>query len=192
MSAEDQAFWTGLAKRSRLVAAAIGEIADDGEAQDHHGPWWRAHERASLAGAVGIQRMGGEDAHADQGEDSCWEIHHCPASHSPIVARNLLRDCFQIRSKMNCMAVVPVLLTTRNAALCFRMFSSAPENGFVRASVRTEWWQFRDGRACFLWHQRSDSIMLEAIVLLLGVSTFALILIAFWGLDLRGLRRRRG
>ncbi len=26
---------------------------------------------ASLAGAVGIQRMGGEDAHADQGEDSC-------------------------------------------------------------------------------------------------------------------------
>ena len=26
---------------------------------------------ASLAGAVGIQRMGGEDAHADQGEDTC-------------------------------------------------------------------------------------------------------------------------
>ena len=25
----------------------------------------------SLAGAVGIQRMGGENAHADQGEDSC-------------------------------------------------------------------------------------------------------------------------
>ena len=40
--------------------------------------------------------------------------------------------------------------------------------------------------------QRSDSIMLEAIVLLLGVSTCALILIAFWGLDLRGMRRRRG
>jgi hypothetical protein len=40
--------------------------------------------------------------------------------------------------------------------------------------------------------QRSDSIMLEAIVLLLGVSTCALILIAFWGLDLLGMRRRRG
>ena len=26
---------------------------------------------ARLAGAVGIQRMGGEDAHADQGEDRC-------------------------------------------------------------------------------------------------------------------------
>jgi hypothetical protein len=34
--------------------------------------------------------------------------------------------------------------------------------------------------------------MLEAIVLLLGVSTLALILIAFWGLDLSGMRRRRG
>jgi hypothetical protein len=41
-------------------------------------------------------------------------------------------------------------------------------------------------------HQRSDSVMLEAIVLLLGVSTCALILIAFWGLDLFGMRRRRG
>ena len=26
---------------------------------------------ASLVGAVGIQRMGGEDAHADEGEDTC-------------------------------------------------------------------------------------------------------------------------
>jgi hypothetical protein len=43
-----------------------------------------------------------------------------------------------------------------------------------------------------LRHQRSDSIMLEAIVLLLGVSTCALILIAFWGLDLLGMRRRKG
>jgi hypothetical protein len=59
------------------------------------------------------------------------------------------------------------------------------------------------------WRQRNDDnfaagahafcitsgvirVMLEAIVLLLGVSTFALILIAFWGLDLRGMRRRRG
>ena len=41
-------------------------------------------------------------------------------------------------------------------------------------------------------HQRSDSVMLEAIVLLLAVSTCALILIAFWGLDLFGMRRRRG
>jgi hypothetical protein len=39
-----------------------------------------AASAASLAGAVGIQRMGGEDAHADQGEDSCRELDHCPAS----------------------------------------------------------------------------------------------------------------
>jgi hypothetical protein len=43
-----------------------------------------------------------------------------------------------------------------------------------------------------LCHQRSDSVMLEAIVLLLAVSTCALILIAFWGLDLFGMHRRRG
>jgi len=34
--------------------------------------------------------------------------------------------------------------------------------------------------------------MLEAIVLLLGVSTCALLLIAFWGSGLFGMRRRRG
>jgi hypothetical protein len=34
--------------------------------------------------------------------------------------------------------------------------------------------------------------MLEVIVLLLGVSTFVLVLMAFWGLDLRGMRGRRG
>jgi hypothetical protein len=136
--------------------------------------------------------MGGEYAHADQGEDSGWELDHWPASRSWIVARNLLRDWFQMRSKKNCMLAVPVFLTTTYAALCFRTFSSARENGFVGTLAATEWWQFRGGSACFLWHQRSDSVMLEAIVLLLGVSTCALILIAFWGLDLLGMRRRRG
>jgi len=36
-----------------------------------------------------------------------------------------------------------------------------------------------------------DSIMLEAIVLLLSLATCALILIAFWGLDLLRIRSRR-
>jgi hypothetical protein len=36
-----------------------------------------------------------------------------------------------------------------------------------------------------------DSIMLEAIMLLLGVAACALILIAFWGLDVLGIRSRR-
>jgi len=51
---------------------------------------------------------------------------------------------------------------------------------------------FATGAHAFATPARSDSIMLEAIVLLLGVSTCALILIAFWGLDLLGMRRRRG
>jgi hypothetical protein len=34
--------------------------------------------------------------------------------------------------------------------------------------------------------------MLEAIVVSLALATCALILIAFWGLDLFGIRRRRG
>lgn len=89
---------------------------------------------ASLTGAVGIQCMGGEDAHAEEGED----LDHSRASCSPIVARKLLRDWFQRRSKMNCMSAVPVLLITRYAALCFRMFSSHPENGFVRRFAGTE------------------------------------------------------
>jgi hypothetical protein len=40
-----------------------------------------------------------------------------------------------------------------------------------------------------LRHQRSES-MLEAIVVLLALATCALIIIAFWGLDLLGMRRR--
>jgi hypothetical protein len=72
------------------------------------------------------------------------------------------------------------------------MFSSAPENGFVRTFSRNSMMTILR-QARMLWrHQRSDSVMLEAIVLLLAVSTCALILIAFWGLDLFGMRRRRG
>jgi hypothetical protein len=36
-----------------------------------------------------------------------------------------------------------------------------------------------------------DSIMLETIMLLLGLEACALILIAFWGLDVLGIRGRR-
>jgi hypothetical protein len=40
--------------------------------------------------------------------------------------------------------------------------------------------------------RRSDSGMLEIIVLLLGASTCALLLIAFWGLDLLRVHGRKG
>jgi hypothetical protein len=39
-----------------------------------------------------------------------------------------------------------------------------------------------------LRHGGDDSIMLEAVVLLLSLATCALILIAFWGLDLLRIR----
>jgi hypothetical protein len=35
------------------------------------GEVWSDAVSASLVGAVGIQRMGGKDAHADEGEDTC-------------------------------------------------------------------------------------------------------------------------
>jgi hypothetical protein len=78
--------------------------------------------------------MGRKNAYADQGED----LNHCRTSRSPIVARKLLRDWFQMKSKMNCMSAVPIFLPTKYAALCFRMFSSAPENGFVRRLAGTQ------------------------------------------------------
>jgi hypothetical protein len=78
--------------------------------------------------------MGGKNADAEQGED----LDHCGASCSPIVARKLLRDWFQMKSKMNCMSAVPISLPTSYAALCFRTFSSAQENGFVRWLAGTQ------------------------------------------------------
>ena len=44
-------------------------------------------------------------------------------------------------------------------------------------------------RAHRLRRDGDDSIMLEAIVLLLSLATCALIMVAFWGLDMLGRRR---
>jgi hypothetical protein len=44
----------------------------------------------------------------------------------------------------------------------------------------------------FIPKQRSDSSMLEVVVALMGLGTCALLLMAFWGLDLLGMRRRKG
>ena len=101
-------------------------------------PDLRANPHGELAHSVGIQRMRREDNHADQGENRYRELDHRSASCSPIVARNLFRDWFQMKSKMSCMSAVPVLLPTRYAAHCFRTFSSFRKNGFVRTSFVTE------------------------------------------------------
>ena len=44
----------------------------------------------------------------------------------------------------------------------------------------------------FIPKQRSDLSMLEVVVALMGLGTCALLLMAFWGLDLLGMRRRKG
>ena len=71
------------------------------------------------------------------------------------------------------------------------MVSWTEENGFVPSLI---------GKCAITKLRRApivcdgdgdDSIMLEAIVLLLSVTTCALVLIAFWGLDLLRMRRRR-
>jgi hypothetical protein len=91
-----------------------------------------------------------------------------------------------------CILAIPVLLTTSYAGLCFRIVSSASENGFVRTFGRNCWMTISRPPRMLLQHQRSDSVMLEAIVLSLALLTCALILVAFWGLDLLGKRHRRG
>lgn len=59
--------------------------------------------RSDLMGAVGVQRVGGEDGHADQAENGCGELDHCSTSGCPIAARKRPRDRFQMNSKMACM-----------------------------------------------------------------------------------------
>jgi hypothetical protein len=58
---------------------------------------------SDLMGAVGIQRVRGEDGHADQAEDARGDLDHCLTSRLTIAARNLLRDWLQRNSKMACM-----------------------------------------------------------------------------------------
>jgi hypothetical protein len=69
------------------------------------------------------------------------------------------------------------------------MVSWAQENGFVPSLIGKCSRQNCDARSSFVAWIGDDSIMLEAIVLLLSVATCALILLAFWGLDLLRMRR---
>ena len=70
--------------------------------------------------------------------------------------------------------------------------------GFVGSGKRfrpmADWQMFNDKIAMHAHPLRragDDSDMLEPVVLLLSVATCALILLAFWGLDLLRFRRRR-
>jgi len=73
----------------------------------------RAPGRLLATCAIGIHCVSGEDRHANQGEYGCGGLDHRAASCGPIAARYLLHDWFQIRSKMNCILAVPVLLLTK-------------------------------------------------------------------------------
>jgi hypothetical protein len=62
------------------------------------------------------------------------------------------------------------------------------ENGFITTPTYSVTKSAPAGMLCGTGGD--DSIMLEAIMLLLGLAACALILIAFWGLDVRGIRSR--
>jgi hypothetical protein len=66
-------------------------------------------------------------------------------------------------------------------------FSSAEENGFVDASGDDIIWPpaHASGPA------GGDSVMLEAVLLLLGLASCALVVVAFWGSNLLGSEWRR-
>ncbi len=57
--------------------------------------------------AIGVQRVSGEDRHAEQRENSRGSLDHCRTSSWLSATRYLLREWFQIRSMMNCMFAVP-------------------------------------------------------------------------------------
>ena len=76
-------------------------------------------------------------------------------------------------------------------AVCFGTTSLPRENGFIPTPTYPVTKSAPARMLCGTGGD--DSIMLEAIVLLLILATCALILIAFWGLDLlRSRSRRRG
>ena len=84
-------------------------------------------------------------------------------------ARKLLRDWFQIISKMNCMLVVPVLLETRIGDLLFPDVFVASGKWFRRSAQRGLFADKIKTRAHASAPTELISIMLEAILLLLSV-----------------------
>jgi len=70
----------------------------------------------------------------------------------------------------------------------FRDDFAARENGFIPMPIYPVTKSAPAGMLCGTGGD--DSIMLEAIMLLLSVAACALILIAFWGLDVSGIRSR--
>jgi hypothetical protein len=71
----------------------------------------------------------------------------------------------------------------------FRDDFATRENGFVPTPIYSMTKSAPAGMLCGTGGD--DSIMLESITLLLGLAACALILIAFWGLDVLGMRSRR-
>ena len=71
-----------------------------------------------LTSAIGIQRVRGEDRQAYHRENGCGCFDHCCCSRCPIVARNRVHDCVQIRSKINCMLAIPCLLQPNDIQPC--------------------------------------------------------------------------
>ena len=81
---------------------------------------WASASCRLVVRSICVEGVSGEDRSAHQAHNCHGGIDHCPASFARAIAtRNLLRDWFQMRSKMNCIAAVPVLVTTEYSDLLF-------------------------------------------------------------------------
>lgn len=78
--------------------------------------------RVALAGAIGVDSVGGENRSAGQRQDECRDLDHDTASGLPMAARYLLRVRSQIRSKMNCMLAIPVYQTENTGRFVSALF----------------------------------------------------------------------
>lgn len=147
--------------------------------------------RVALAGTIGVDGVGGEYRRAGERQDKCRDFDHDAASGLPIAARYLVRVRSQIRSKMNCMVAIPALFRGKIPAALFQRCFVGPGKWFRPGALSPALMTTSRGRLMLPGRAEDDSMMLEAILLLLGVGSCALVLVAFWGSELLGNEWRR-
>lgn len=135
--------------------------------------------------------MSGEDRHAGEPKDKCRDLDHNSASGLPIAARYLLRERSQIRSNKNCMLAIPVFLRGRIPIPLFQPCFVAPGKWFRGRGLLLRLDDNIPTQGHAAGAGEGDSIMLDAILLMLGIGSCALVLVAFWGSELLGNEWRR-
>ncbi len=92
---------------------------------------------------------------------------------------------------MNCMVAIPALFPGRIPAALFQPCFVGSEKWFRPGGLSCPSDDNIARRAHAAAQGEDDSMMLEAILLLLGVGSCALLLVAFWGSELLGNEWRR-